>query len=163
MNKEESKKQFGKNLKRLRIERGLSQDELAHALGFKNRSSINKIEIGRSNIPTDKIKKTAEILGVSPLELFGEDPATDPTSPTFNVRDFFGAMFKPIEDSEYTYDEEFDQLYVGDTPNEPAPTKNEEADSFKSMIDDYFSLSEKGREQVASYIKFLKEQEKKHE
>ena len=73
MNKEESKKQFGKNLKRLRIEKGLSQEELAHALGFKNRSSINKIEIGRSNIPTDKIQKTAEVLGVSPLVLFQTD------------------------------------------------------------------------------------------
>ena len=73
MNKEESKKQFGKNLKRLRTEKGLSQEELAHALGFKNRSSINKIEIGRSNIPTDKIQKTAEVLGVSPLVLFQID------------------------------------------------------------------------------------------
>lgn len=73
MNKEESKKQFGKNLKRLRMEKGLSQEELARALGFKNRSSINKIEIGRSNIPTDKIQKTAEVLGVSPLVLFQID------------------------------------------------------------------------------------------
>lgn len=73
MNKEESKKQFGKNLKRLRTEKGLSQEELAHALGFKNRSSINKIEIGRSNIPTDKIQKTAEVLGISPLALFKAD------------------------------------------------------------------------------------------
>ena len=48
----------------------MSQEELAKALGYTNRSSINKIEIGRSNIPTDKIAKTAEVLGVSPLELF---------------------------------------------------------------------------------------------
>lgn len=72
MNKEEAKKQYGSNLKRLRLARGMSQDELAKALGYTNRSSINKIEVGRSNIPADKIARTAEVLGVSPLELFGE-------------------------------------------------------------------------------------------
>jgi len=70
MNREDAKKRYGENLKRLRIARGMSQEELAKALGYTNRSSINKIEIGRSNIPTDKIARTAEVLGVSPLELF---------------------------------------------------------------------------------------------
>lgn len=73
MNKEDAKKRYGENLKRLRIARGMSQEELAKALGYTNRSSINKIEIGRSNIPTDKIARTAEVLGVSPLELFDTD------------------------------------------------------------------------------------------
>lgn len=79
MNKDESKKIYGRNLKRLRQERGMSQEELAKALGFKNRSSINKIEIGRSNIPTDLITRTAEILGVSPLELFQEESEVQET------------------------------------------------------------------------------------
>lgn len=70
MDKEESKKVFGENLRRIRTARGMSQEELAKALGYTNRSSINKIEIGRSNIPTDKIKRAAEVLGVSPLDLF---------------------------------------------------------------------------------------------
>lgn len=75
MNKEEAKKQYGSNLKKLRLARGMSQDELAKALGYTNRSSINKIEVGRSNIPADKIARTAEVLGVSPLELFRETVA----------------------------------------------------------------------------------------
>lgn len=70
MNREDAKKRYGENLKRLRIAKGMSQEELAKALGYTNRSSINKIEIGRSNIPTDKIARTAEVLGVSPLDLF---------------------------------------------------------------------------------------------
>lgn len=74
INKEESKKKYGQNLRRLREARGMSQEELAKALGYTNRSSINKIEIGRSSIPTEKIQLTAQILGVSPLELFeGEE------------------------------------------------------------------------------------------
>ena len=73
MNKKESKKVFGQNLKRLRLERGMSQDELAKALGYTNRSSINKIEVGRSSVPTEKITLLAQILNVSPLELFRDD------------------------------------------------------------------------------------------
>ncbi len=80
MNKEESKKKYGQNLRRLREARGMSQEELAKALGYTNRSSINKIEIGRSSIPTEKIQLTAQVLGVSPIELFeGEEEA--PTLP----------------------------------------------------------------------------------
>lgn len=73
MNKEDSKKKYGQNLRRLRQEKGMSQEELAKALGYTNRSSINKIEIGRSSIPTEKIQLTAQVLGVSPLELFESD------------------------------------------------------------------------------------------
>ena len=73
MNREDAKRKYGENLRKIRISKGMSQEELAKALGYTNRSSINKIEIGRSNIPTDKIARTAEVLGVSPLELFNID------------------------------------------------------------------------------------------
>lgn len=79
MNKEDAKKVFGENLKRLRIARGFSQDELARMLGYTNRSSINKIEVGRSGIPADKVNNLARVLGVSPLDLFNES-AVEPDS-----------------------------------------------------------------------------------
>lgn len=72
MNKEDAKKIFGENLKRIRIARGFSQDELARMVGYTNRSSINKIEVGRSGIPANKVNELARVLGVSPLELFKE-------------------------------------------------------------------------------------------
>ena len=74
MTKEEAKKIFGENLKKIRIARGMSQEELALKLGYVNRSSINKIEVGRSDMPRSKIALAAKILGVSPLELFKNDP-----------------------------------------------------------------------------------------
>lgn len=80
MNKEDSKKKYGQNLRRLRQEKGMSQEELAKALGYTNRSSINKIEIGRSSIPTEKIQLTAQVLGVSPLELFDAEYEDDTLS-----------------------------------------------------------------------------------
>lgn len=70
MDKIEAKRVFGENLKRLRIARGMSQEELAKALDYTNRSSINKIELGKNDMPRNKIIKAAAVLGVSPLDLF---------------------------------------------------------------------------------------------
>lgn len=78
MKKEEAKKIFGENLKRIRIAKGITQEELAKALGYANRSSINKIEIGRSDMPRSKIEEAANFLGVSPLELFKNEPVAEP-------------------------------------------------------------------------------------
>lgn len=82
MDKIEAKRVFGENLKRLRIARGISQDELAKALGYTNRSSINKIELGKNDMPRNKIIRAASVLGVSPLELF----ATAETMPKGSYR-----------------------------------------------------------------------------
>ena len=40
-----------RNIKRIREEKGMSQDELARLVGFKSRSSINKIEMGVKDYP----------------------------------------------------------------------------------------------------------------
>lgn len=95
MNKEESKRKYGQNLRRLREAKGMSQEELAKALGYTNRSSINKIEIGRSSIPTEKIQLTAQVLGVSPLELFeGEDEVDNDNIEKFKTALFNGDISK---------------------------------------------------------------------
>lgn len=57
------------NLKRIRLERGLSQEELAD-LANVNRNYIGMIE-RRENSPTvDMIEQIAEALGVDPIRLF---------------------------------------------------------------------------------------------
>ena len=79
MDKNEAKRIFGENLKRLRVACGMSQDELAKALGYTNRSSINKIELGKNDMPRNKIARAAQVLGVSPLEFFREQTETLPS------------------------------------------------------------------------------------
>ena len=66
-----------KNIKRIREEKGMSQEELARLVGFKSRSSINKIEMGVNDITQSKLVAIANALGVSPGELMGSD---DPAS-----------------------------------------------------------------------------------
>ena len=67
----------GKNILRLRKEMGMTQEELAKRMGYTSKSSINKIEMGKSDIPQSKIAKFAEVLGTTPAHLMGwEDERT---------------------------------------------------------------------------------------
>ncbi|WP_405354375.1 helix-turn-helix domain-containing protein [Ruminococcus sp.] len=67
-------KAFGQNLRRLRIEAGFTQDQLAAKLQVDGcditRSAIAKIEVGQRHIYPDEIKKIHEILGVSYNDMF---------------------------------------------------------------------------------------------
>lgn len=57
-----------------RIELGLSQDQLAHRMGYHSRSSINKIESGKNQIPLPKVKELAKALDTTPAYLLGITP-----------------------------------------------------------------------------------------
>lgn len=56
-----------------REELGMSQEELANKLGYKSRSSINKIEKGENDIPQSKIVSFAKALRTTPEFLMGWD------------------------------------------------------------------------------------------
>ena len=58
-------------IRELRIEQGLTQDDLAHAMGYKDRSMITKIESGKVDISQKKVDVFAKILNTSPAYLMG--------------------------------------------------------------------------------------------
>ena len=58
----EVKAVIGDKIKKRREELGLSQDELAKRMGYKSRSSINKIELNLSDVPQKKIIDFAKAL-----------------------------------------------------------------------------------------------------
>lgn len=58
-------------IKRLRLEKGLSQDELAEKVGYTHRSSIGKVESGLVDLPQSKIQAFAEALGTTTSYLMG--------------------------------------------------------------------------------------------
>lgn len=65
-----------KNIKSRRCEIGMSQDELAKAAGYTDRSSIAKIEAGKIDLSQSKIEALAKALGVTASELMGwESPS----------------------------------------------------------------------------------------
>jgi len=59
------------NIRCLRKVNKWSQDELAQRMGYKDRSSIAKIESGMVDIPRSKILEFAKVFGVSPGDLMG--------------------------------------------------------------------------------------------
>lgn len=62
---------IGSRIRVRREEMGLSQDELARRLGYKSRSSINKIELDQRNLTQSKIKAIADALETTPAYVMG--------------------------------------------------------------------------------------------
>lgn len=62
---------IGENIRRRREELGLTQVDLAARLGYKSKSSINKIELGINDLPQKKIMQFAEALHTTPGVLMG--------------------------------------------------------------------------------------------
>ncbi len=60
-----------KNIKKLRMELGLSQDALAKMTGYTDRSSIAKIEKGEVDLQQSKIVLFAKALNTTPKKLMG--------------------------------------------------------------------------------------------
>lgn len=59
------------NIKCKRLELGLTQEQLAQKLGYKNKSTIAKIEAGKSDLPQSKISEFAKALCTIPSQLMG--------------------------------------------------------------------------------------------
>ena len=62
---------LGKKIKECRERLGMSQEELANKLGYKSRSTINKIELGKNDITQHKIVAFAKALETTPAYLMG--------------------------------------------------------------------------------------------
>lgn len=65
----------GKNISDRRKELGITQEELAHKLGYKSKSTINKIELGINDITQTKLMEFAKALDTTPGYLMGWEGA----------------------------------------------------------------------------------------
>lgn len=66
-----------KRIRARREELGLSQEELALRMGYKSKSSINKIEMGINDIPQSKVLAFARALDTTTAYLMGCDDGGD--------------------------------------------------------------------------------------
>lgn len=62
---------LGQKIKKRREELGLSQEDLAKILGYKHKSSINKVELGAADVPRAKVPAFAKALGMTAIEFSG--------------------------------------------------------------------------------------------
>lgn len=68
--------EIGDRIKHKREELGISQEELARKVGYKSRSSINKIETDGRGLPQSKIMLFAKALETTPSYLMGWEENT---------------------------------------------------------------------------------------
>lgn len=93
---------IGERIAQYRQEKGLSQEELAHLLGYKSRSTINKIEKGERDVPRKMIAQLSIVLNVSPLDILGENEK----SPSLSKREALSNMLENMTEKE------IDDLYI---------------------------------------------------
>lgn len=66
-------KVVGKMIRKIRIEKGMTQVHLSKKLGYKSPSILSEIESGKKGVDADKVPLIAEILGVEVAALFFEE------------------------------------------------------------------------------------------
>lgn len=62
-------KDFGNNLKKIRLSKGITQEKLA-ALSKLHRTYISDVERGNKNVSLNNIEKISKALGVDIMNLF---------------------------------------------------------------------------------------------
>ena len=64
---------IGEKIKSRRLELNMTQEELAAKMGYKSKSTINKIELGINDIPLSKVEEFAKALSTTAAYLMEWD------------------------------------------------------------------------------------------
>lgn len=72
----------GQKISYYRGQLGWTQEELAEKMGYKHKSSINKIELGIADITQSKVVQFAKVLGTTPACLMGWHDEEKKNSPS---------------------------------------------------------------------------------
>ena len=99
---------IGDRIRNRRLALNMTQEELAKKLGYKTKGSISKIESNERELPTQKIKRFAEILNTSPAYLMGWEDMTQTTNTgnhktTTNITNNYDACSAMNGKSNYEY------------------------------------------------------------
>ena len=76
---------IGNKIKSRRIELGMTQMDLAKKMGYKSKSTINKIELGINDINQSKMKKMAHALEV-PVDYLIDDNVVETSTASVSVK-----------------------------------------------------------------------------
>ena len=91
--------QIGERIKKLRIEKGLSQIQAAKLCGWSGASRLANYESGARNVGADDAIVLAKVLGTSPSELLFGDPGAQEQWLTDKQRVMLD-LYKQLPDAE---------------------------------------------------------------
>lgn len=99
---------IGKYIKNRRLELGLTQEDLAEKMGYKSKTSINKIENGTNDVSQTKVAQFAKVLDCTISYLMGLTDSTPRVSSTGAAIPVLGTVIAgiPIEAVEHIIDYE---------------------------------------------------------
>ena len=60
-------------LKKLRVQKGYTQEQMAKILGYSNKSSYCMLENGHVKMTLEQAKRIANVLDIDPTIFFGEE------------------------------------------------------------------------------------------
>lgn len=132
------------NIKNRRKELGITQEELAKKLGYKDRSSIAKIEAGKIDLTESKIMEIADILETTPQKLMGWNSLADSLS-TMQA-DFVKTNEDTITVEEYNFSRPISQKSLSELKKQLKEVKivvkeeeeSEEDKIYKMFIHDFW-------------------------
>jgi len=128
----------GKNIKQLREKLGLSQEELALRMGYKDKSSISKIEIGKTDLSQARVKAFADFFNVTPTFLMGLENhlnVPDPNwKPTITPKDEINIERELEAILDGTSEEGHFLSYGGKAPSEMSEVEFEDHILFKNAL-----------------------------
>lgn len=96
------KDHIGTRIAKKRKELGWTLEDLSSRMGYKSKSTINKIELGINDIPQSKVAKFAEVLDVSIAYLMGWEEEIEKNPQELAERHF-----------EMIMDEDLNELFEG--------------------------------------------------
>lgn len=124
---------IGSRIMARRKELDMTQEELAKRMGYKSKSTINKIENGTNDIPQSKIAKFAEVLDTSIAFLMGWKEEIEKKSD------------EQVEESANKLADLFLRIEM----------KEEESFDLMVMLEEYSHLPAPKKEQVREYVHLL--------
>lgn len=142
----------GEKIKAARLKKGYSQTELAQLLGYKSRSSINKIEVDGRDIPKSSIVKFAQVLDVSPAYLMGWEEPKDTNRQWYEIEEklrFIGYKIGFYEE---------DAIMWIEFPDGTLEVTEQELMELNRSSDDFlkFKINELKNERKDDFIGFIK-------
>lgn len=122
--------QLYKNIKNRRLELGLTQTDLAKALGYSDKSMIAKIEKGIIDLPQTKIMSFAKALRIPPGDLMGFDGGSYEDSNIERFEKELDAAITILKNEGYT-------VVYSDNPKDDSIIIKDEKNNIVSCLHDY--------------------------
>lgn len=146
---------LGNRIRIRRLQLQLTQEQLAFELGYKSKSSINKIENGENDLPQHKIKSFANALNTTTAYLIGWVSSPDDRTNEYNTSTSSDNLANP--DADIYGDHQANLEYFRDKPDLLQVYKEIwNSESLKLLFDSARDLSPKDLETVLLIVNAIK-------